>query len=359
MRKILLTIFLICLILSGFSRPAMAGGDPVCPVCEYWDPYTSRCRSVYCGSGNCMSCVNGSCQLCYGIPGLTCCNGSCCDTGDESKCLSCVDGGCWECNHDPEQACCRGAKQCRHWRTEQCCWNTWELWATVCSNELGCCYGVCYDYAAKYCCNDGPPGGHRFYLIDIDKQCCNGSSCDPANCETCIDGECKVCGGDPTKTCCNGSCCNTNQKCCDGSCCNKDWTKETVAERADTCGSCNSSTGYCANMIINSQSYEKCKNVGGGGGEHCQCNETMQVVGYIYLCNENWDISKMAWCLAQGAWCAAECYLFRDPAGCANCLAGIDCCGGPCEVCDFVEECYPFEDALNEIQDLVFTGFGC
>jgi hypothetical protein len=158
-----------------------------------------------------------------------------------------------------------------------------------------------------------------------------------------------MCGGDPGK------------KCCDGSCCNKDWTKETEPEMAETCGSCNSSTGYCTGMIVNRQSYEKCKNVGDGGGEHCQCNETMQVVGYIYLCNENWDVSKLLECATMTGFCAAVCVYTMDPELCADCLleAGAECCDGECEVCDFVEECYPFEDALNEIQDLVFTGFGC
>jgi len=31
-------------------------------------------------------------------------------------------------------------------------------------------------------------------------------SCDPDNYETCVDGECKVCGGDPTKCCYDGEC---------------------------------------------------------------------------------------------------------------------------------------------------------
>jgi len=39
------------------------------------------------------------------------------------------------------------------------------------------------------------------------------SSCDPANCQTCVDGWCQVCGGDPNQVCCDGSC---EPKCEDG-----------------------------------------------------------------------------------------------------------------------------------------------
>jgi hypothetical protein len=54
---------------------------------------------------------------------------------------------------------------------------------------------------------------------DLNKGCCKGSCCDPANCETCVDGECKVCGGDPTRICCNGSCCDQATQCCDNGVC--------------------------------------------------------------------------------------------------------------------------------------------
>jgi hypothetical protein len=34
--------------------------------------------------------------------------------------------------------------------------------------------------------------------------CCNGSTCDPANCESCVDDQCVICGGDPCQKCCIG-----------------------------------------------------------------------------------------------------------------------------------------------------------
>jgi hypothetical protein len=84
----------------------------------------------------------------------------------------------------------------------------------------------------------------------------------------------------------------------------------------------------------------------------------MQVVGYRYTCVEDWDWGRMAWCLARGAWCVAECYLFQDPAGCANCLAGTsDCCDSiPCRLCDFLMSCDPYYP--EEIKSEVFTDFG-
>lgn len=44
--------------------------------------------------------------------------------------------------------------------------------------------------------------------------CCYGSCCDWNNCETCVDGECKLCDGRPELTCCNGGCCGTGQGGC-------------------------------------------------------------------------------------------------------------------------------------------------
>jgi hypothetical protein len=47
---------------------------------------------------------------------------------------------------------------------------------------------------------------------------------------------------------------------------------------------------------------------------------------------------------------------------CANCLAGasVDCCDGPCELCDFIESCDPdTEEDMIPVKADVFTGFGC
>jgi hypothetical protein len=113
-------------------------------------------------------------------------------------------------------------------------------------------------------------------------------------------------------------------------------------------------------MIINRESYDKCLNVGDGGGDHSQCNEYLDTVGYIYLCTENWDLSLLVQCAIKAGLCVPSCLgAYWEPASCADCLVNTqaDCCGDECEVCDFVEECYP--TVLNEIQDLVFWNFDC
>ena len=85
-----------------------------------------------------------------------------------------------------------------------------------------------------------------------------------------------------------------------------------------------------------------------------------QPVGYRYNCMINWDVGMLLWCAAQGAWCVVECSVSGfDPATCANCLAGIDCCGGPCGICDFVEECEKNPFTRLEVKEAVFSSFGC
>jgi len=60
-----------------------------------------------------------------------------------------------------------------------------------------------YDKSAKKCCNEGT--GHT---CPVGKACCDGDCCDPYLCESCVDNDCKVCGGDIYKTCCYGDCCD-------------------------------------------------------------------------------------------------------------------------------------------------------
>jgi len=102
--------------------------------------------------------------------------GNCCST---DNCVSCVDGACVVCGGDPNQFCC-----------------VTEDGDICCNKGQRCCtfYYAGYDLYLPYCCNS-------------DQPCCNGHCCDPNDCETCVDGYCQVCGGDPNKICCdNGSC---------------------------------------------------------------------------------------------------------------------------------------------------------
>ena len=248
-------------------------------------------------------------------------------------CLTCRPTGC-ECLAE----CCCDGRTC-----SGCCV------CSGCSCVGGSCPACksCVDCSCECtseCCEDsdcGPPGCWNCVNCECESQC------NPDNCQTCVDGSCQVCGGDP------------NQVCCDGTCCDKVWTKETTDPIDLPCPSCDNVMWGCIGTSKTVPSYEECLNVGVGQGEHCQCNETVQMVGYVYYCGENWDISMMTWCLLQGSWCVAECYLFMDPAGCANCLMefSVGCCPSGCGVCDFVESCDPYDPL--EIYAPVFTGFDC
>jgi len=254
---------------------------------------------------------------CFAVPVLT----ACCPP-PRPPCRRCEDGvWVWKCGAG--QTCCSGS----------CCSGS------CCDNK------TCYDPDTKRCCHYGTG-----QTCDKNKQCCDGDCCDPDKCESCVDGECKVCGGDP------------NYFCCDGSCCDKVWTKETINSDTEPCSDCEYSLGepMCDGTTTEMGSYEKCLNVGVGQGEHCQCNQEWQVVGYKYPCQINWDVSKLVWCAAQCVCCAVECALSGfDPATCGNCLAGVDCCGGPCGICDFVETCEKNPFIQFEQEKYVFSSFDC
>ncbi len=298
MNKERLILFLMCLfVICVFSVIASACPCPPCPPCYH---RTSGYPSCGCG-WNCGS-------------GQTCCKGSCCS------------GYC--CN-----SCCSGSGTC--------CNNS-------CCSTGYCCDGKkCYNPNTENCCGNGTgktcPNG---------KNCCGSNCCDPCNCESCMDGSCKVCGNDP------------NQKCCGGACCNKVWTTHTTEAINTFCPSCGNGPpgeGLCGGTTTEIESYEHCVIAEAGQGEHCQCNSEMQVVGYTYPCMINWDLGRMAWCALRGAWCLEVCYYTMDPVKCANCLAGAgtDCCPGECDVCDFIETCEKNPYYPDPQESLVFTNFGC
>ena len=125
---------------------------------------------------------------------------------------------------------------------------------THCTSDYGCCENIACGLPGNNCCNNGtghscPPGyschgaytccgpgwsycpgavspGPVFDCCPPDYQClgngrccpngttlCEGpggmwSCCNPSYCnESCIDGWCQTCGGDPNTSCCNGNCC--------------------------------------------------------------------------------------------------------------------------------------------------------
>lgn len=351
-----------------FEKCCNYGTGKTCPK----NPVNYTCCGQYCCNPDlCQECVNGQCQVCSGRPGEFCCNGSCCNLLDckicfegncmfyceQENCEECIDGECRVCGNREYEACCGG--QCYNINTHGCCDDktVYDLDGNECCHagngkvcnhwlDLFCCGGDCWNWKTQECCWDAGYG----YVIDKGKICCNGQSCDPCECESCVDDVCVVCGD------------NSNQKCCEGSCCDKVWTKRQVSATVSPCSSCESVFGQplCYGTTTELESYWTCDNVGVGLGEHCECTNTWQTVGRNYLCIINWDVSKMFWCAAHTGWCAFECAVSGfDPAACGNCLAGIDCCGGPCGICDFVKECKKNPYSYLEERKLAFSSFGC
>ncbi|MBN1804986.1 MAG: hypothetical protein JW837_07025 [Sedimentisphaerales bacterium] len=193
------------------------------------------------------------------------------------------------------------------------------------------------------------------FLCDTDdcEDCIAGScdtTCDADDCESCVNGDCLVCGGNP------------NQKCCDGSCCNKTWRTDTTDPITTNCPSCGSE-GICGGTTTELESYVHCVSASGGQGTLCECQDSLQTVGYTYPCMANWDVSQLSWCALMTGLCAIQCVgSYADPASCADCLVNTqaDCCGDECEICDFVEECKKnaYSSNIEEQKSLVFTG-GC
>lgn len=104
----------------------------------------------------------------------------------------------------------------------------------MCDNDKTCC--------GENCCESA-----------LCKQCVNGEcvySCNTDNCETCVGGVCKVCGGDWKKCCGEGDlCCDTGPgKCCYNGQCLDDPECDnchTINETSYECGHYEYST-YCA-----------------------------------------------------------------------------------------------------------------
>jgi len=267
-----------------------------------------------------------------------------CDCGPSTPCWS-VSGTYPNCNYTwrcGSGRCCDG-KKCYNPDTESCCHYYKGYGSQLCANGKTCCgSSKCCDLVCETCV-----AGSCVSLCSGGGDCCNGTCCDAAECKTCVGGECKVCGGD------------TNKTCCEGNCCDKVWTKETINSSIEPCSDCQYNFGepLCDGTTTELESYERCLNVGIGQGEHCECTNTWQSVGYTYNCQIHYDVGKMGWCLLQGAWCAAECYLFMDPVGCANCLAGIE----ECDLlgCDFVERCEKNPYSYVTTEKAVFSSFGC
>jgi len=234
-----LTIFLLCLLLLfGLPVPVIATTpSPECPDCYSWGWDGVKYRCLYdCKYDNCETCVDvgggsSACLPCGGDPDYQCCGaGICCNT---ANCGACVDGDCKICGGDPDKVCC-GGSCCDTSQCHRCNFTTGEC-ENECDPDQFCCvaddgdlccnqgqkcctcYYVSYDMYVPYCC----PSGYT---------CCNWDiCCDPDNCETCVDGECQVCGGDPDKVCCDGSCEPKCEEEIDEPRCSSQWNEDCIA----------------------------------------------------------------------------------------------------------------------------------
>jgi hypothetical protein len=152
------------------------GGDPVhCDppgVCQQdgvCNPATGTCS--YAKKPNGSACPDG-----------TCCNGSCCPSGQ-----TCCNGVCCATG----QACCNG--QCC---AGQCCGGQ------CCPTGRTCCFGTCCAAGAP-CCNRQCCGA--------GDRCCSGGGSDNGCCgETCCG---TICCAFPGATCCPGNVCKVGVSC--------------------------------------------------------------------------------------------------------------------------------------------------
>jgi hypothetical protein len=117
------------------------------------------------------------------------------------------------------------------------CYDVWGTWPNCyyhnfdkCGTGNACCGGnKCYNLSTQFCCKKSINYTYNYQVCDKNNEVCCGSSncCKPADCETCVNGQCKVCGGDTTKQCCNG-----------GSCCNKSCSNSWSCEKCKDGGGC-------------------------------------------------------------------------------------------------------------------------
>lgn len=115
----------------------------------------------------------------------------------------------------------------------------------------------------------------------------------------------------------------------------------------------------CPGNQVEKDGKDVCAPVGTGVSGRCKCIEKTIVVQRRYDCVGDWDLELMAECALEGGICLVLCYLFPEPASCADCLAGVDleCCGGDgCTPCDF-RDCYKDVKTEVEVEGSVFDYF--
>jgi len=210
------TVLLACLLLlSSFPTAVIACVcDPPCEGCQTCEEEMCVDNDILC-LGNCNTCQDGQCDydesLCVGGPCDGCVNGWCQD--DDSKCPgecdTCLSGNCTDWTHlcpgechdcqngscvDEDLYCGAGCQTCQN---GTCVDNDDE-----CNGCLKCQNDECVPDDNKCTgCEKCIKSDLWGYCVDDD------SKCNAANCETCINAQCKVCGGDTSLKCCPDQSC--------------------------------------------------------------------------------------------------------------------------------------------------------
>jgi hypothetical protein len=123
----------------------------------------------------------------------------------------------------------------------------------------------CYHYTSgppncnlEWSCVSGQKCCDGWCLSGCTGECCGHTCCSSTYCQTCVGGQCKVCGGDLDKTCCNGTCCDSaTEGCCDAKtiynistekCCDEGTGHKCPNEQTCCWGDCcPSGQGCCTN----------------------------------------------------------------------------------------------------------------
>ncbi len=232
-----------------------------------------------------------------------------CPGSPPGPCYGC-EGGVWVPVCAYYQICCSGSCCTGDCCDQKTCYNS--SWTKCCGSGTGatcpksasCCDGgkSCPDSNTHFCCNYGTgqtcPNGETC-CNNPEKPCCN-----PALCESCIDGQCKVCGGDPAKVCCNGQCktntgtntcrldvqeIDTTFCICGGNICGGGGAKYPQYQCAGTCIGCYTCSSTQTTILV---PYWYATPV---------CTDTgWWPIGYE--CNENSDCEITSWNYEQVGW---------------------------------------------------------
>jgi len=153
--RIISFLLIVFLLLSSLAMPSIACPPPDCGSCCHWvstgpDPSDGYCEldtDAECGGCSgcspCNSCIACFCIWDCIIPGATCCNGICCNSGNFCNSTTCCSNYDDVCCTDSGSYCCDSGKTCCQGSccgSTQCC--DGGTCVPKCTNTGECDYGV-------------------------------------------------------------------------------------------------------------------------------------------------------------------------------------------------------------------------